>query len=342
MPNSLSKYELKTLGYLLMDVFYKWKLTDLDGFFNLVDQGAELKQGFAALLKRFTSAYPETSCEAGGPIMGYQPMGREEHVHTLLVEVVESAGLNHDEFLNIMNRAVSFQEETRELIRSFMLRVPPTIEVDGESNFSTVQEILGDQFISPEQIACSCRLVCTQEQLQKLVRTLPKESLLREIRKRGFVLMPAPNKRAQESDLYWLHSRLFYEPYNIRRYNHESGRFRTHVVGFDQWIAVRPGVVPHTTEKVYGEQYYYLPTEEVVPTSTQMMWCVKVHGHIMKKSLLGDFSVRTSTVRDDGCHDLVRPNGDLRKTRADISLYDSTPSECVGYRSVGLASCLKL
>lgn len=163
--------------------------------------------------------------------------------------------------------------------------------------YDQARTILGNDFISPEEIAKSRGIIYTDNQLAEFRNSLPsQEVVLWWLRDNGFMLIAGPDKPMSLLDIYKLKPEFFsvcceedvlyvvIKPQNGDVGSSESRSYETSVDTYSlkdkvdtQWLMIRKGWVPKSANKNWNKQLKLLLTNEIVPNVAQLAWAVTTY-----------------------------------------------------------------
>ena len=167
------------------------------------------------------------------------------------------------------------------------------------AKYDLARTILGDDFISPEEIqegSYYTRLKYGDEMLQYFTDTLPCEDALEWLRDNNYVLIAGPPSSMSILDVRGLHNRLFYSYYRAWYDECEWASSEWQKEAKPEWLMVRKGAVPDSVDKPLKEQVKLLLKGEHVPSVVEVAWCESRYKEIRGKWLFGLIEVRTSTL----------------------------------------------
>jgi len=198
--------------------------------------------------------------------------------------------------------------------------------------YNYARAILGNDFISPEEIAKTRGIIYGEELLLHFAKTLPAKEVLQWLHDYDCMLMAGTPNLLSLMEIRNLKARLF----NVRTrqaYDNKQRFFREGGVGAE-WLMLRKSYVFNSINKTWDAQQERLSDIERVPNASEVAWGITTYMEIHGVSLFSGFSVRTSSVCSKGFHVCV---GDLSGEGVDIEIFGD--DEC-GSR-IGLASARK-
>jgi hypothetical protein len=167
--------------------------------------------------------------------------------------------------------------------------------------------ILGDDFISPEDVASAYGFSYTKDQLAQFASTLPEEKTIQWLRTNGYMLVAGPTTDLNLLGVRALDRSLFYRKNDGDSwFEDEKHTFsRTDMVRGGQWLMLRKGDVPNSRSKNWKEQASLVTSPEYVPNVAEASYGITVYRKVRGVYLLSDFYVRTSYVDADGVRVIV-------------------------------------
>lgn len=185
----------------------------------------------------------------------------------------------------------------------------PKVNADGMVVNPTLPEgvdlarlILGNDFISPEDVANVYGFSYSEDQLAHFADTLPDFETLMWLRTNGYMLVTGPTTDQNLLGVRALDRSLFY------RKNDGDGWFeeekqtfsRTDMVRGGRWLMLRKGDVPNSRSKNWKEQSSLVTSPEHVPNVAEVSYGVTVYRKVRGVYLLPNFYVRTSSAAAGG------------------------------------------
>lgn len=166
-------------------------------------------------------------------------------------------------------------------------------------DYDDVRVILGNDFITPQEIAVVRKLTYTYEQLQHFAETLPSEEVLRWLRDNGFVLIAGPPSPMSLLEVRDLNAQLLYTK-SDGWYAEAKQKFARNDKMTAEWLMLRKGIVPNSTDKNWGEQQKLLTEVEYVPNVAETTWGETTYKEVHHAWLFPNIYARTSSVGSDG------------------------------------------
>lgn len=167
--------------------------------------------------------------------------------------------------------------------------------------YELAKNILGRDFISPEEIAAARGLAYTDEQLATFGNTLPTQEVLEWCRNNGMMLVAGPPKSMSLLDVRAVKVGYFYSK--------EGGWYAESKQKFARidkvetvWIALRKEPVVGSPNRNWAEQSALVSGPMSVPNAAEAAWGLTTYKAARDEYLLSGLYVRTSSFDSDGYH----------------------------------------
>lgn len=172
-------------------------------------------------------------------------------------------------------------------------------------DYTLARSILGNDFISADEIATARGLAYTEDQLIELGRKLPDQATLEQLRDSGMMLVAGPPTAMSLIDVRAVHADFFYskgpDQDDEGWYDDASEKFaKTDKVEALCWIALRKEPVEDSLSKDWTEQQALVKEPMVIPNAAEAVWALTTYKAVRDIYLLEDVYVRTSSVDSDG------------------------------------------
>ncbi len=197
--------------------------------------------------------------------------------------------LARDGAQRLIERGDGFQEAIQAVIRRFS-EVP---------DYALAREILGDDFIAPEEIAEARGLAYTDEQIKELGSSLPSQEVLEWCRDNDCMLVAGPPKAKSLLDIRDLERDYFYSKRG-GWYADEAEAFARNDKVYCRWLIIRKTPVENSTNKNWDEQQALLSDVEITPNIAELVWALTTYKAVRDIYLLPSLYVRTSSVDSVG------------------------------------------
>ena len=194
--------------------------------------------------------------------------------------------------------------------------------------------ILGDDFISPEEVANAYGVSYTEDQLKHFGDTLPDEKTLQWYRTHGYMLVAGPSTELNLLEVRELDNKLFYSKTEGWYAENKHTFAREDKVACGEWLAIRKDEVPNSLRKTWKEQQDLITEVEHVPNASEVSYAVTAYFKVRGIYLFRGKYVRTSSVSADGYHVVV---GDFDGDGLVVSYYYDGNR----YGGIGVASARK-
>jgi len=165
--------------------------------------------------------------------------------------------------------------------------------------------ILGDDYITPEEVATAYGVSYMDEQLEHFADTLPDTQTILWLRVNGYMLVAGPSTELNLLQVRELDNQLFYSKtegwYAESKYTFS----REDKVVDGEWLAIRKDEVPNSFSKTCGKQQDLITEVEHVPNAPEVSYAVTAYFKVRGIYLLRGKCVRTSSVDEDGSYIVV-------------------------------------
>ncbi|OGI83337.1 hypothetical protein A2997_02495 [Candidatus Nomurabacteria bacterium RIFCSPLOWO2_01_FULL_36_10b] len=170
---------------------------------------------------------------------------------------------------------------------------------DGLSGwYENVKKVLGEDFITPEEISATCRIQYSPQQLIYFMDHPPDYDNIIWCKNNGFMLVAGP-----PNDMNLLQIRHSMEKTLFcNQYWYTGEWFGKNDWVKPSWLMVRKREVPHSKHKNWMEQKTLVRQPEYIPNVAELAWAVIMYKKVRGVYLLPNYMLRTSSVSDDGHH----------------------------------------
>lgn len=162
-----------------------------------------------------------------------------------------------------------------------------------QKGYEPARDILGDDFISPEEVAEARGVSYAPEQLKQLADTLPSAEALQWCKDNGYAVVAGPPAEMSLLEVYSVKSSLFHYSTEVWYANQP---FATNDKVSCRWLAIRKTEVPNSLNKKWDAQQKLLSDVEQVPNAAEMSWFITTYYEVRGVYLFKDIYVRTSSV----------------------------------------------
>ena len=162
--------------------------------------------------------------------------------------------------------------------------------------------ILGDDYITTEEVATAYGVSYTDEQLEHFADSLPDTQTILWLRANGYMLIAGPPTEMNLLEVRELDNKLFYS--KTEGWWSESNQTfsREDKVACGEWLAIRKDEVPNSFSKTWKEQQDLLSEVEHVPNAPEVSYAVTAYFKVRGIYLLRGKYIRTSSVSAGGGH----------------------------------------
>jgi hypothetical protein len=214
--------------------------------------------------------------------------------------VMERAGVPWESYqLPINSRAA------RRNLAEYLLMGCPKVNKDGQvavtpaNDYDLARTILGKDFITPREIAIVRKLTYGDEVLRHFAETLPSEEVLQWLRDNSFVLIAGTPKAMSLLEIRSLNPQLFYTK-SGGWYEGDKERFSRGDKVAAEWLMLRKGIMPNSTNKTCDKQQKLLTKVEYIPNVAEATWGETTLKEVRNAWLFPNINARTSSVGSDG------------------------------------------
>jgi len=165
--------------------------------------------------------------------------------------------------------------------------------------------ILGNDYITPEEVATAYDVSYTDEQLEHFADTLPDRQSILWFRANGYMLIAGLPTEINLLQVRELDNKLFYSKTEGWYAKYKEKFAKDDTVKAGEWLAIRKGAVPNSFSKTWNEQQDLITEVEHVPNAPEVSYAVTAYFKVRGIYLLRGKYVRTSSVDADGNHVLV-------------------------------------
>lgn len=177
------------------------------------------------------------------------------------------------------------------------------------SRFDSASQILGRDFISPEDVVQRrSGVTYSKERLREFRRNFPDEDLLRQCAGEGFVLLPSPPSARSLHGVRSMDPSLFFKGRGWYLGMKEPFAYREKVRL--PWFAMRKEQPPTWLNKPFDGQRQLLPYVERVLNAVETAWFLTTYRAVIGTPLLPGIALRTSSIARNGDRVYVGFDGD--------------------------------
>jgi len=162
--------------------------------------------------------------------------------------------------------------------------------------------ILGDDYITPEEVATAYGTSYSDEQLEHFADTLPDTQTILWLRANRYMLIAGPSKEMNLLEVRKLDNKIFYSKTKGWYAENCQTFSRDDKVVAGEWLAIRKDEVPNSFSKTWKEQQDLITEVEHVPNAPEVSYAVTAYYKVRGIYLLRGKYVRTSSVSAGGHH----------------------------------------
>ena len=221
-----------------------------------------------------------------------------------LIRLTEKEGVKWSHWQRPTNK-----EKARRNLAEYLQMGCPKVNDKGELVTNQLPEghemarfILGDDYITPEEVATTYGVGYTDEQLENFANTLPDAQTILWRRINGYMLIAGPPTELNLLEVRELDNKLFYTE-TEGWYAESNQKFaQDDKVVAGEWVSIRKEEVPNSFSKTWRKQLKLITEDEHVPNAPTVSYAVTAYYKVRDIYLLSDKCVRTSSVSADGNH----------------------------------------
>lgn len=166
-------------------------------------------------------------------------------------------------------------------------------------SYDDVRAILGQDFVTPEEVAQARKLTYGDDVLAHFAETLPSEEVLQWLRDNSFVLIAGTPSLMSLLEVRNLNAQLFYTK-SGGWYAGSRQKFSQNDKVTAEWLMLRKGIIVNSTSKTWDKQQGLLTEVEYVPNVAETTWGETTYKEVRNQWLFPDIYARTSSVVSDG------------------------------------------
>ena len=188
-------------------------------------------------------------------------------------------------------RQVQSGRVTKVTLQAFLRNGQPQ-----QKGYEPARTILGDDFISPEEVAEARGVSYTAEQLTQLADTLPSAEVLQWCKDNGYAVVAGSPTEMSLLDVRSAKSSLFY--FKTEGW-YANQPFAANEKVTCRWLAIRKAEVSNSLNKKWDAQQKLHSENEQVPNAAEMSWFITTYYEVRGVRLFPNVYVRTSSVASD-------------------------------------------
>lgn len=169
-----------------------------------------------------------------------------------------------------------------------------------QPDYTLARSILGDDFVTPEEIAkARPDVTYTAEQIAQLSDSIPSADVLKWCKDNGYAVVAGTPSPMSLLDVRSAKSGHFYSKTEGWYADAKQKFSRADKVSLG-WLMIRKTPVPNSTNKNWDEQSALLAKVEYVPNAAEMSWFITVFYDVRGVRLFEGVYVRTSSLDSGG------------------------------------------
>ena len=165
-----------------------------------------------------------------------------------------------------------------------------------QPDYARAREILGDDFISPEDVRKVYQLQASENENMD---ALPSEDDLRWLKANSYILVPMPHEHLSVLDVRGLDNQLFYSKTG-GWYEEQAFAKDERTGSYTSWLAIKKTVINGSLNKNWTEQNKLLSDVEHVPNAAEFCWAVTIYYKVRGIYLFPDTYARVSSLGSGG------------------------------------------
>ncbi len=181
--------------------------------------------------------------------------------------------------------------------------------------YEFARSILGEDFITPEEISKARILIYSDALLNRLHESLPSKEIIQQCLEHGFVLVAGPPATFSLLSIREINPHLFFSMTG-GWFADERHKFAYEDMVLPRWLILRKNYIPGSTNKVWSEQKKLVPGAEYIPNVSEVAWGLTSYKIIRNCCLLGHSFVRTSSLVSKKNHIIIGDFNDMGVTIA--------------------------
>lgn len=231
-----------------------------------------------------------------GPITSNQKRQLRRFVNEAVDAEVANHGLDKDGLQRLFTNGGKFQRHVATGVRVYSAK---------DSNYDLARAILGDDFISPQEVALARKgIVYSEEQIAHYAETLPSQDVLEWFRDHNFFLHAGPPAKKPLLIVRKLKPEYFYSP-TRGWYEHRRETFSRTDMAEPGWNALHKGPVPGSFGLLWPPQQQLLSEREEVPNAAAPTWGFTTYEAVRGVKLAQGTFMRTSSCDSGGSRVIV-------------------------------------
>ena len=238
------------------------------------------------------------------------------------------------EHINAPNNSVAKRRNLAEFLKAGCPKINKNSEVVTDQlpgRHQLARLILGDDFISHEDIATAYGVSYTEDQIKHFDDTLPDIQTILWLYVNRYILIAGMPTELNRLQIRMLHIKFFKSKTEEWYAVHREKLAKREVVKAGEWLAICKEAVPNSFNKTWDQQMQLITEVEYVPNASEVIYAVTAYLKVRNIYLLRWKYVTTSSVDSNGSHVSV---GSLDKNGLNVNR--SWDDKC--YEDMGIAS----
>jgi hypothetical protein len=194
-------------------------------------------------------------------------------------------------------------EAKRENLAAYLDLGCPKVDTSGmvtnpslPEGYDLARLMLGDDFISPEEVARAHNFVYSSDQLEGFEESLPDMEKLLFLRSNGCTLIATPPTALNLLDVRTLDPSLFCSK-TEGWYEKEKQKFaRAEFLSLGTWLVIRKDIVPNSLSKNWSQQKQLISDVEYIPMAVEVAYAITTYYKARGVRLFEKLYVNTSSI----------------------------------------------
>jgi hypothetical protein len=166
-----------------------------------------------------------------------------------------------------------------------------------DDKFKFAREILGIDFISPEEVSSTLGLSYDGDLQNKFLNGTPSIEDLGGLHTNKTILIPGPPRPLSLEEIFNLFPQYFSNRGQFL--DRENSTFFTSYTVKTNWIALRKVPIENSLNLSWGSQMSFIKSTRFLPNIAEIAWCLIVFHQLRSVFLLNDLYVRSTSSASD-------------------------------------------
>jgi len=184
-------------------------------------------------------------------------------------------------------------------------RIPTTNQIDGEE---IAREILGEDYVSPEEVSKAHGFNYSEEQKTILALTMPNSRMLKWLKRYGYMLVATLPIKCSLSLFRLICNQPYYRSREGWCTRPPQSFFRDEVLRPAAWLMIHKQPYMGSSNKTWAFQQGFLTRGEYIPNAIEVTYAFTTYHMVRGVCLLYGVYVRTSSVDENAQHVIVGNN----------------------------------